>query len=375
MRIALVSAYDFAYPGGVTNHIANLAHQLINMGHQVSILTPLSNTKVQDLSEYVVPLGRPVPIRSGGSVARISLSAWLVPRIRKLLNNGGFDIVHLHEPLAVLLPLCVLYLSRSVNVGTFHAYHGTQRWYRVLYPVMKPAFDRLHGHIAVSEPASKMNNRVFPAKYNIIPNGIDLPHFANASPLEEFSDGKVNIVFVGRMEKRKGLRYLLEAYARLRQEFPDTRLIIVGPGRVSRGLKRFVKRNELKDVVFTGGVPYDDLPRYYHSADIFCAPATGHESFGIVLIEAMAAAKPIVATNIEGFRCVIRHGEQGLLVPPRDSRALANALTLLLRNPSLRKRMGERGRKGVEQYDWKCVAARVVDYYETLLEKYGNGSS
>lgn len=375
MRVALVSPYDFAYPGGVTNHIANLAQQLIKMGHQVSILTPLSNTKVQELSEYVVPLGRPIPIRSGGSIARVSLSAWLAPKIRRLLDRGKFDIVHLHEPLAPLLPLGVLYLSRSVNVGTFHAYHGSQRWYRILYPIVKPAFDRLHGRIAVSEAARQMNEKVFPAHYEIIPNGIDLPHFANATPLEELSDGKVNIVFVGRMEKRKGLKYLVEAYSHLKWAFPDIRLIVVGPGRVPLRLKSYIARNKVQDVIFTGGVPYDVLPRYYHSADIFCAPNTGKESFGIVLIEAMAAGKPIVATDIEGFRCVIQHGEQGLLVPPRDSRSLADAITVLLRNPGLRKRMGERGRSNVEQYDWKQVATRVVACYNQLLEQYGRGRS
>ena len=375
MRVALVSPYDFAYPGGVTNHIANLAHQLIGMGHQVSILTPLSNIRVQDLREYVVPLGRPIPIRSGGSIARISLSAWLAPKIRSHLNNGKFDIVHLHEPLAPLVPLGVLYLSNAVNVGTFHAYHGSQRWYRVLYPILKPAFGRLHGRIAVSEAARQMNNRVFPAHYDIIPNGIDLPHFANASPMEEFSDGKANIVFVGRKDKRKGLQYLVEAYSHLKWSFPDIRLIVVGPGRVPLRLQRFISKNKVKDIVFTGSVPYADLPRYYHSADIFCAPNTGKESFGIVLLEAMAAAKPLVATNIDGFRCVVSHGEQGLLVPPRDSRALADALTILLRNPSLRKRMGDRGRRDVEQYDWKQVANRVVDYYNALLEQYGDDPS
>lgn len=372
MRIALVSPYDFAYPGGVTNHIANLAHQLMGLGHQVKILTPLSNTKVQEVNEYVVPLGRPIPIRTGGSVARISLSIWLAPRIREMLGNETFDVVHIHEPLAPFVPLCVLSLSRSVNVGTFHAYHGSNRWYRFIRPFLVPAFKRLHGRIAVSTAALEMVNRFFPAEYQVIPNGIDLDHFASAAqPVEEFADGKRNIVFVGRLEKRKGLRTLVEAYARLKWDFPDTRLIIVGPGRIGPGIKRFIKKNDVKDVVFTGAVSYDDLPRYYHSADIFSAPNTGKESFGIVLIEAMAAGKPIVASDIEGFRCVMTHGRQGFLVPPRDSRALADALTVLLRNPGLRERMGERGRADVEEYDWKRVAARVVEYYHVLLDRYG----
>jgi len=289
-----------------------------------------------------------------------------------MLGSRSFDIVHIHEPLAPLLPLCVLSLSRSVNVGTFHAYHGSNRWYRLIRPFLAPAFKRLHGRIAVSAAALQMVNRFFPAEYQVIPNGIDLDHFTSAAqPIEEFADGKQNIVFVGRLEKRKGVRALLEAYARLKWDCPDTRLIIVGPGRVGPGIKRFIKANGVKDVVFTRSVPYDDLPRYYHSADIFCAPNTGKESFGIVLLEAMAAGKPIVASDIEGFRCVMTQGRQGLLVPPYDSRSLADALTVLLRNPALRKRMGERGRADVEEYDWKRVAARVVDYYHVLLDRYG----
>ena len=376
MRIALVSPYDFAYPGGVTNHIANLAHQLMGIGHEVKILTPLSNTKVQELNDNVVRLGRPIPIRTAGSVARISLSIWLGPRIRKMLESQAFDVVHIHEPLAPFVPLCVLSLSRSVNVGTFHAYHGSNRWYRLIRPFLAPAFKRLHGRIAVSTAALQMVNRFFPAEYQVIPNGINLDHFASASrPIEEFADGKQNIVFVGRLEKRKGLRTLLEAYARLKWDFPNTRLIIVGPGRIGPGVKRFIKANAVEDVVFTGEVAYDDLPRYYHSADVFCAPNTGKESFGIVLIEAMAAGKPIVASDIEGFRCVMTQGRQGLLVPPQDSRSLADALTILLRNPLLRKRMGERGRADVEEYDWKRVAARVLDYYHVLLDRHDRRTS
>jgi len=193
--------------------------------------------------------------------------------------------------------------------------------------------------------------------------------------MEEFADEKTNIVFVGRKDKRKGLQYLVEAYSHLKWGFPNIRLIVVGPGRAPLRLQRFIKKNKVKDIVFTGSVSYDDLPRYYQSADIFCAPNTGKESFGIVLLEAMAANKPIVASDIDGFRCVMSQGEQGLLVPPKDSRALADALTILIRNPALRERMGNRGRREAEQYDWKQVATRVVDYYSALLEQHGSNPS
>jgi phosphatidylinositol alpha-mannosyltransferase len=309
----------------------------------------------------------------GGSVARLSLSVWLRSRVRDLLAREDFDVVHLHEPLQPVLPLFVLQGTDAPKVGTFHASLGRFRHYGWSHPFLKRWYRRLDGRIAVSTAAYQYVSRFFPGDYRIIPNGIDVDHFsAPLPPVPGLDDGKLNILFVGRLEKRKGLRYLLEAFGMLKWDFPDTRLVVVGPGNPDKDCYRVLSERNLQDVVFSGGVPYSQLPRYYQSAHICCAPATGRESFGIVLLEAMAAGKPIVASRIEGYASVLTHGDQGLMVPPKDSTSLADALALLVRNPELRSQLGARGRAVVERYRWENVAGQVMDYYNSIL-KPSNG--
>jgi phosphatidylinositol alpha-mannosyltransferase len=227
----------------------------------------------------------------------------------------------------------------------------------------------LHGKIAVSKPALDFVSRHLPGDYVIIPNGIDTEHFSPHGPYrEELAHGKPNVLFVGRLEKRKGLDYLLNACAKAKRHFPDFRLVVVGPGtRLLPGYRKLVKDLRLTDVVFAGFVPSAELPQYYRSADIFCAPATGGESFGIVLLEAMACGKPVVATHIDGYASVLAHGDEGLLVPPRDEESLAHALLSLLNDKSLRNQMGVEGRAKTEKYSWANVARQVMDYYNSLL--------
>ena len=374
MKIAMVSPYDFTWPGGVTAHVSQLARELGRSGHEVKVLAPHSPSREFQDADLLVPLGRSVPLPSGGSIARVSLSWWLYPKVRALLKKEQFDIIHLHEPMAPILPLCVLEFSKSVNVGTFHASYSRQHLYRFTSPIIKRWQKRLHGNIAVSPAARRYVNNTFPGDYEIIPNGIDFKHFSgNVSPLPQYQDGKLNILFVGRLEKRKGLQYLLEAYSKLKWEIPNIRLVVVGPGNPDKESYRILSSHNLQDVDFVGKVSYDDLPRYYASADIFCSPATGAESFGIVLLEAMAAGKPVVASDIEGFRGVMTDGEHGLLVPKKDSDALADALGKLARDPELRSKLGGQGNRTAEEYRWEVVAGRVEKYYNTCLQAQ-NGS-
>ena len=371
----MVSPYDFTWPGGVTAHVTQLARELGRSGHEVQVLAPHSPSRESQDADLHVPLGRSVPLPSGGSIARVSLSWWLYPKVRALLRKEQFDVIHLHEPMAPILPLCVLEFSDSVNVGTFHASYARQHLYRITHPIIKRWQQRLHGNIAVSPAARRYVNNTFPGDYEIIPNGIDFKHFStNVAPMPQYQDGKINILFVGRLEKRKGLRYLLEAYGKLKWDLPNIRLIVVGPGNPDKESYRVMSSQNLQDVEFVGRVSYDDLPRYYASADIFCSPATGAESFGIVLLEAMSASKPVVASDIEGFRGVMTHGEQGLLVPKKDSNALAEALGMLARDPELRRKLGGNGNRLAEEYRWEVVAGRVEAYYNTCL-KAANGST
>ena len=372
MKIALVSPYDFAYPGGVTNHISSLEHYLTKMGHKVKVIAP-SSKEVAIFGDRFIPVGKPRPVPSSGSIARVTISLRLAPRIKAILDEEKFDIIHLHEPLCPMLCTTVLRLSQTANVGTFHAYGAIG--YSLVKPLntilLKRWFRKLHGKIAVSKPAMELVNKHFPGDYTVIPNGVDLDCFSSGvSPIDEFGDGKINILFVGRLEKRKGLDYLLEAHKHIKQEIPNSRLIVVGPGtRLRNKYEKRVARNGLKDVVFVGCVSHDELPRYYKTADIVCAPATGKESFGIVLLEAMALGKPVVASNIDGYASIMTHGAEGLLVPPKDEKALAQALLSLMESKSLRQQMGVRGRLTVADYDWKRVVQKVLDYYVKVLNE------
>ena len=368
MKIAMVCPYDFTWPGGVTAHVTQLAQELGKLGHEVQVLAPHSPSReIPDIEQFI-PLGRSVPLPSGGSIARVSLSWWLLPKVRELLRRECFDIIHLHEPMAPILPLCVLEFSKSVNIGTFHASYSHQRLYTFTHPIIKRWHRRLHGRIAVSPAALRYVNKAFPADYKIIPNGIDVDHFANhPNPWPQFQDGKTNILFVGRLEKRKGLKYLLEAFSKLKWELPDTRLIVVGPGQPDRDSYGILGARSLRDVEFVGKVSYDDLARYYATAHIYCSPATGAESFGIVLLEAMASSKPIVASEIEGYKGILTHDQEGLLFPPKDAEALYEALALLIRNPDMARRLGATGRQTVDKYRWSMVASQVAEYYKTCL--------
>lgn len=373
MKIALVSPYDFSYPGGVVNHIIALEKQLTKMGHDVKIIAPTSKAVENQESNYVkIGKARPFPVK--GTTLRVSTSFRLGPRIKEVLEKEQFDILHLHEPCMPMLCSAMLKFADVPIVGTFHA-SGVMPNYYFGWPVatfkLKRRRHKIVGKIAVSKPALLYAKKYVPGDYDVIPNGIDLEHFnPDIKPFEKYLDGKLNILFVGRLEKRKGVKYLIKAYNIVKEKYPDSRLIIIGPGRrFRRKYENMVNRKKLEDVVFLGNVPYEDLPRYYKTADIFCAPAVSGESFGIVLLEAMAVGTPIVATNIDGYASVLTDGKEGLLVPPRNSRKLADALCRAMADKNLRFEMGARGILTSHEYDWKKVSQRVYEYYLKILDE------
>ncbi len=372
MKIALVSPYDWAYPGGVKNHIRCLSDEFQRMGHRTLIVAPSSRPAKELATPNLVTIGKPVPIPIAGSVARPTFSLHRSSQVRALLEEEEFDVVHMHEPLVSALTISFLRNSHTLNVGTFHAYVPRSRGYRSARPILKRWIRNLHGKIAVSQAAADLISRYYPGYYNIIPNGINLAHFRpDVKPIEKYMDGKFNIVFVGRMEKRKGLRYLISAFGRLKWEHPHIRLIVVGPGKLDPASERVLGERMLDDIEIVGGVDYAELPRYYRTADVFVAPATGGESFGIVLLEAMATERPVIASNIPGYAGVLHHGEQGLLVEPQDDQSLAAAIVQLMQNAEMRRAMGARGRAHAQTYSWSIVSKQIYDYYERLLDERG----
>lgn len=369
MKIALVCPYDYTYPGAVAEHISHLATEFVRAGHEVHILAPSSDEPPDDSIPFH-RMGHPLSIPANGSVARISVGPRLSRDIRDTLRSGAFDIIHLHEPLIPSLPLAVLRASRTTNVGTFHAFRRSTWGYLSAKPFLEYFFHKLHGKIAVSERARGFVAEHFPAQYKIIPNGIDVEYFGEPHPLiAELRDGRLNVLFLGRLEKRKGLSHLLRAWGRVREAVPEARLVVVGGGRGLAHYQKFVRERATDDIVFTGIVSNEDKVRYYQTADVFCAPSTGGESFGIVLLEAMAAGRPIVASAIPGYQEVITDGEQGLLVPPKNADRLANALIRLLQDPRLRAQLGANGRRTSQDYSWDKVAAQVLDYYAETIHR------
>ncbi|HEX7225139.1 MAG TPA: glycosyltransferase family 4 protein [Candidatus Limnocylindria bacterium] len=365
LKIGIVSPYGYPHPGGVNEHVRHTYDSMTAMGHDVWIITSKYGRE-RESEGHVIRLGTGWAAPANGSVGRVTLGLRFKHQARELLDAHRFDILHFHEPLVPFLSPTILDASDTVNVATFHAFGGFSPSYWVGRRFAGRLAGKLHGRIAVSGAARHFISRYFPGEYQIIPNGVDLERYADAEPFEELRDGTLNILFVGRFEERKGLIHLLKAYHRLRKRKVDARLLVVGAGPKEREYRRFVGLRGIRDVEWLGRVSDDDKVRYFASADIYCAPNTGQESFGIVLLEAMAAGVPIVASDIHGFKNVMQRNVQGILVEPRNHRALAAALYALARDPDLRHEMGDAGRLRAPDYTWDRVTERIVDfYYET----------
>lgn len=384
MKIALVSPYDWSYPGGVQDHIQRLMGELRARGHTVRIITPATGPDAQQVEYGIYKIGWAAPVSLNGSVARVAVTPQFSRRVRGILEREQFDIIHVHEPLASLLGLHVIQTGHALGatvVGTFHAWArhsitSAPQWaYASAAPFLRGYFRRLDGRITVSPAALEFVSRFFPAEYRIIPNGVDTTVFRpDVTPLPEFNDGKRNVVYLGRIEKRKGLKYLLRAIPLIREHYPDTRFIIGGDGPLRAGFQRLVAQAGWQDVVFLGRVPAERLPHLYASAQVFCAPNTGGESQGVVLLEALASGCPVVASDIPGFRSVIQHGTDGLLTPPTRHEELAWTVCHLLGDESERTRLSAQGRRRAEEFSWERVATRVLAYYEESRAHVARGS-
>jgi phosphatidylinositol alpha-mannosyltransferase len=317
----------------------------------------------------VIRIGKGFSVPSNGSVGTITLSPRYVSQVQKVLDRERFDLLHFHEPFVPFLSLVVLRQSTSVNVATFHAYAGFSPAYELGSKTLSSYARRLHGRIAVSAAARHFVDRFFPGDYKVISNGVDIGRYQRAVPVARWQDGTPNILFVGRLEDRKGLPHLLKAFRLVRKGGAECRLLIVGSGPQEREARRYVMTRGLQNVEFLGRVSDDEKAQLFKTADVFVSPATGRESFGIVLLEAMAAGTPIVCSDIHGYKGVVQRGTQAILVPPRDAKALAGGISELLADPELRARMGAAGLARAEQFSWERVTAKVEEYYGFVIRR------
>ncbi|MEU6412795.1 glycosyltransferase family 4 protein [Microbispora sp. NPDC046933] len=364
MNVGIVCPYTWEVPGGVQAHIRDLAEALIDDGHKVSVIAPAADDA--ELEAYVTPAGRAVPVPYNGSVARLAFGFLSANRVRKWIREGGFDVLHVHEPAVPSLGVLACWVARGPIVATFHASYERSRAMSVAAPMLQSALEKITGRIAVSDAARKTLVEHLGGDAVLIPNGVTVRRYAEGEPLPGWGpDGNV-IGFLGRMdEPRKGLAVLLEAFALLAPERPGLRLLIAGPGDPDDVLGRVPKPYRDR-VGLLGMVSEADKVRAYHSVDVFCAPNLGGESFGIVLTEAMSAGAPILASDIPAFRRVLGEGQAGALFATGDPAALAREAARLLDDPERRAKLSDEARQAVWKYDWSTVAREVVRVYETV---------
>lgn len=363
MRIGMVCPYSFDVPGGVQSHVLQLAEVMSARGHEVSVLAPVSSETA--LPNYVVSAGRAVPIPYNGSVARLRFGPATYRKVKKWLADGDFDVLHLHEPSAPSLSLLALNIAEGPIVATFHTSTTKSVAMSVLGGMLRPRFEKIVGRIAVSDLARRWQVESLGSDAVEIPNGVDVDFFASAAPLQGYPRPGGTVLFLGRYdEPRKGMTTLLEAMPKVIERFPDVQLLIVGRGDEDELRSQ---ASEFVDYIrFLGQVDDSGKASAMRSADVYCAPNTGGESFGIVLVEAMAAGTAVVASDLDAFRRVLQDGEVGRLVPVEDGDALADALIAVLADDKLRERYVSAGTEVVRRYDWSVVASQIMRVYETV---------
>nr|WP_196791169.1 glycosyltransferase family 4 protein [Motilibacter aurantiacus] len=366
----MVCPYAWDVPGGVQFHVRDLAEQLIALGHEVSVLAPADED--MPLPPYVVPAGRAVPVPYNGSVARLSFGPLSAARVRRWLAVGEFDLVHIHEPASPSLSLLACWAASGPMVGTFHTASLRSRAYTAFYPVLYPALEKLSARIAVSEQARRTVVEHIGGDAVVIPNGVYVDRFASATPRPEWRGSGGTLAFLGRLdEPRKGLATLLAAFPRILARHPDVRLLVAGRGDVEEA-RAALPAAARPCVEFLGQVSDEDKARMLATADLYVAPNTGGESFGIVLAEAMAAGAVVVASDLDAFRTVLDGGAAGELVPVGDAAALADAVVGLLSGPARADRLRATASTVVRRFDWPVVAAQVLAVYETVTAGAGS---
>lgn len=372
LRVCQVSAAYYPYPSGLSEHVHHLSTALRELGHEVEILTT-SFRKNEEPVPGVTRLGRAVLVPLNRSFATVPLAWRMSGRVKRFLLEGRFDIVHLHGIFPPDISFWALRHSRSATLVTFHTVgFGSSPFAATVCRFLLGRYNRqLAARIVESRAALEFTRRLFPGDYRIIPPGVDTARFSpEVAPLNELRDAGAVILFVGRLDRRKGLPVLLQAMVAVRARLTSVRLVVAGTGPLERECRALVSRLGLEQAVLMSGfVSREMLPRYYASADVCCSPALGGEAFGLVLLEAMASGVPVVASDITGYNEVILHGETGLLCPAGDPAALAEALIDLLSDRERRLRFGRACRARAEQFSWRNVAGAIEGLYCELREQ------
>ncbi|MGH3303403.1 MAG: glycosyltransferase family 4 protein [Streptosporangiaceae bacterium] len=369
MRVGIVCPYAWEVPGGVREHVSGLAEALMDLGHDVSVIAPAEDDTV--LPPYVVAAGRAVPVPYNGSVARLSFGFLSAGRVRRWLKDGNFDVLHVHEPAAPSLSLLACWVADGPIVATMHAALPRSRALHAAGPILASALEKISGRIAVAEAARNTLVEHMGGDAVLIPNGVNVRRYEKTEPLPGFPGSGGTLGFLGRMdEPRKGLDILLAGFALLAAERPALRLLIAGRGDPDDVLSQ-VPAACRDRVLLLGEVSDDDRVRMLHSVDVFCAPNTGGESFGYVLVEAMASGAPIVASDIDAFRQVLRDGKAGELFEVGSPAGLAAAAGRLLDDPAQRATLAAAASAAVRELDWSVIARDVVRVYEAVAPTAG----
>jgi len=366
MKIGMVSPYAFDVPGGVQFHVRDLAEHLISQGHDVRVLAPADEN--EDLPSYVDSAGRAVPVPYNGSVARLLFGPVTAARVGRWVDRGGFDVLHVHEPFSPSVSMLAMMAADGAVVGTFHSSTMRSRALLTIMPLLQPQLEKLRGRIAVSREALRTIHRhEGAADAVIIPNGVYVDRFASAplTPHWQGSPERPTLAFLGRLEEpRKGLAVLLEAMSPLLDAVPGLRVLVAGPGD-PREVLRHTTEQVRAATEFLGLVSESDKASLLRSVDAYVAPNTGAESFGIILVEAMSAGAPVVASDLPSFADVLDQGRAGALFQTADPASLAHMVLGLLADPGRRAALAAAGAIRARDFDWSRVSADVMDVYET----------
>ncbi len=358
MKVALVSPYAWDTPGGVNAHVRSLAAQLRARGHEVRIIAPADGA----VERGVVPVGRTIGIPFNGSVARLAFGPRVAARVRVALRRARPDVIHIHEPFSPSASLLALMAAKAPVVATFHAAIES-RVYLASRRALGPWWRKIGAAIAVSDAACRTVDRIFGPGAAIIPNGVDVSAFDEVPPPDP--DAR-SVLYFGRLERRKGPQVLAAALPSLFARVPDARVVFAGDGPMRRAVQDAIPPRFTDRVSLAGRFGDEDKPRILGGATVVCLPAIGGESFGITLLEALAAGRPVVATAIPGYAAVVRDGRDAVLVPPDDPETLAAALAEILRDREQIRRLAIAARQRAAAFDWPVVAGRIEAVYRQV---------